>query len=263
MTKKKRLILLGALFILQLGAYLYTVLPQLRAVEVPPLESEMVDAEGESDYNVENQSEDIPEIQASEEEIEAAVAEAPVFTRNPSADYYALNADYMGWISINDTKVDYPVVRGQDNEYYLHHNFYKEKDVLGTIFMDYRNIGMGHDDHTILYGHHNAFGHMFADLEKFLSEDFLNENRQFTFSDPYTDRTYEIISVHFAPANAEYIQTNFKGNEFTEFYNRVKEESLFPLASEFEEGDKLLSLITCNYVVDDGRLYIHALEVQP
>lgn len=183
------------------------------------------------------------------------------FLTNPSTNYYELNTDYVGWIQVGGTVIDYPVVRGQDNEFYLDHDFYKEKHVLGAIFMDYRNIGMGLDKHTILYGHHAKTGVMFAELKNFLSKDFTDDNPTIAFQDSYTDRTYQVFSVHVAPASSEFIKTSFKHDELEPYFEKLKTTSQFPIESEFKPDLKILTLISCNYTVNDGRIYVHAYEV--
>ncbi|MDZ7835911.1 MAG: class B sortase [Alkalibacterium sp.] len=199
---------------------------------------------------------------ANDENNEEKEAQEPfAFASNPSSDYYAMNSDYVGWIEVAGTRIDYPVVRGQDNEFYLEHDFYKEEHILGSIFMDYRNVGMGMDDHTILYGHYTKTGLMFADLDKYLSEEFTQNNSTIVFNDPFTDRTYEIFSVHVAPADSEYIRTSFQDDELEAYYEKLKASSNFPIESEFQEDQKMLTLISCNYTVDDGRVYVHAYEV--
>ena len=250
MKRKGLLTILGTVFLLLVGYYSYTVIPQMNAVSVPEMKVERQVAETTPE------SENEKNIAIVNESIVYAIED------NPYAEYYKLNPDYTGWLQVNQTNVDYPVVRGEDNAFYLSHNFYKEPDVLGAIFMDYRNVGMGYDKNLILYGHYNAYNQMFADLEKYLDEAFLKENPTISFNDPYTDRTYEIISVHVAPAQAEYIQTSFEEGEFEAYYNKVKSESMHEVESTFEENDHLLTLITCNYGVDDGRLYIHAKEIK-
>jgi sortase B len=85
----------------------------------------------------------------------------PVTNTDPNRDYYAefnqqflaINKDYAGWISIADTEIDYPMVRGNNNGYYLTHNFYKERSKYGAIFMDYRNAKDYSDKHVMVYGH--------------------------------------------------------------------------------------------------------------
>lgn len=184
-----------------------------------------------------------------------------VFQANPYSEYYEQNSDYVGWLTFDSTRIDYPVVRGQDNAYYLKHNFYKEKDILGSIFMDYRNIGMGKDKHTILYGHYSKYGHMFADLEQLLDLTFLEDNSTFTFKDPYTNRQYAIFSIHVSPAESEYIPVHFEENEFDEFISSLKDKSVHPLDVSVTAKDRILTLVTCNYGIENGRLYVNAVEV--
>ncbi|PTQ83283.1 sortase B [Trichococcus patagoniensis] len=193
---------------------------------------------------------------------EAAVPlEELTFTINPSAEYYQMNPDYVGWLSVNGTVIDYPVVRGQDNEMYLSNNFYREPDIFGAIFMDYRNIGMGIDRHTIIYGHYTQYGQMFGELDKFLNEDFLKENLEFTFSDGYGQRRYRIFSVHVAPADTSFLDIDFEGNEYTDFLAMLKNLSVFPSDVAVTEENNILTLMTCNDSAENGRLFIHAVEV--
>ncbi|WP_208559755.1 class B sortase [Marinilactibacillus kalidii] len=250
MMRKGLLRFLGSLFIVLVGYYVYTVIPQMQAVSVPAVETpsqikKVADLHEPSNPAATKKGNKVYAIE-----------------ENPYADYYKLNSDYTGWLKVNQTNIDYPVVRGEDNAYYLSHNFYKESDVLGAIFMDYRNVGMGYDENLILYGHYNTHNQMFADLEKYLEKSFLKENPTITFHDPYTERIYEIISVHVAPAESTYIQTSFEADEFEQYYNKVKSESMHEIDSAFEPEDRLLTLITCNYGVEDGRLYIHAREIK-
>ena len=191
----------------------------------------------------------------------AVPLEELTFTINPSAEYYQINPDYVGWLSVNGTVIDYPVVRGQDNEMYLSHNFYREPDIFGAIFMDYRNIGMGIDRHTIIYGHYTQYGQMFGELDKFLNEEFLKGNLEFTFSDGYGQRSYRIFSVHVAPADTSFLDIDFEGNEYTDFLSMLKNLSVFPSEVPVTEENNILTLMTCNDSAENGRLFIHAVEV--
>ncbi|SFC52267.1 sortase, SrtB family [Alkalibacterium subtropicum] len=253
MKRKALLLALATVFLLLLNISIRSHLEQSSTADVPSLSADFNEAPSveSSSSLVVDQDLDDP----------GSETDAFSFLANPSADYYEMNADYVGWLKIGGTVIDYPVVRGQDNEFYLEHDFYKEEHILGSIFMDYRNIGMGLDDHTILYGHYTQTGLMFADLDKFLSEDFTKENPTISFQDPYTKRTYKIFSVHVTPAGSDYIRTSFDGNELKAYYEELKADSVYPIESEFKADQKLLTLISCNYSVDDGRVYVHAYEV--
>lgn len=182
-------------------------------------------------------------------------------TTNADAKFLDLNSDYVGWLTINNTKVDYPVVSGPDNEYYLDKNFYKENDILGSIFMDHRNLGNNLDRHTIIYGHYTERGLMFGDLDKYLDEDYLNQNKTFTFRSLQGEKTYEIFSVHISPSEGPFLDTTFLSSPYRDFQMLLKETSQVNTNVMPTENQNIISLITCNYAVKDGRLFVHALEI--
>ncbi len=184
------------------------------------------------------------------------------YTQNPDSSLFKINPDYVGWIKIENTKIDYPIVKGFDNEEYLDVNFKGEYDVLGSIFMDYRNIGMGLDRHTIIYGHYTERGFMFGDLDKYLDKDFLDQNSILKLSSPQGEKTYQIFSIHISPSDGPFLDTQFQENSYGDFLKLLKEKSLSNSDIEIDENLDLLSLITCNYAVEDGRLFIHAIEVK-
>lgn len=248
MKKKYWIAILSSLLLIQ-SAYYYTIVSaQRKDVKTP--ESTLVQTTLKD-----------KEVKEEIKLVEKIVEEERIFEKNAAAEYYDLNSDYVGWLTIEDTEVDYPVVRGKDNDYYLKHNFYKEEDVLGAIFMDYRNAGMGLDKHTILYGHYAKYGQMFKDLDRYLSEDFLTANSEFIFTDSFTKRTYKIFSVHPSDANTDFVDVSFEDGEFIEFVDTLKNESIFSLDTPVSEEDTILTLVTCNYDVNDGRLFIHAVEI--
>ena len=87
-----------------------------------------------------------------------------------------INPDVMGWLTVYDTNIDYPLVQSDDNNYYLNHNPKKEPEVSGSLYLDYRNDKQFKDFNTIIYGHHMAQHKMFGDLDKFLDEEFWNSH---------------------------------------------------------------------------------------
>ncbi len=184
-----------------------------------------------------------------------------IIETNPDTQFLKINPDYVGWLNIGNTKVDYPVVSGPDNAYYLDKNFYQEKDILGSIYMDYRNLGNGLDKHTILYGHYTERGLMFGDLDKYLDEDYLKNHKTFTFRSLQGEVTYEIFSVHISPSEGPFLDTTFMETSYGEFQKLLKSTSQIASDSMPMEDQKIISLITCNYAVKDGRLFIHAMEV--
>lgn len=184
-----------------------------------------------------------------------------VINDNPDSKFLKINSDYVGWLNVNNTKVNYPVVKGTDNEYYLDKNFDQEQDILGSIFMDYRNIGNNLDRHTILYGHYTERGLIFGDLDKYLNEDYLSNNKTFTFRSLQGEVTYEIFSVHISPSVGPLLDTTFKETSYGDFQKLLKSKSQVANNSSPTEDQKIISLITCNYAIKDGRLFIHAMEI--
>ena len=252
MKKKYWLIALSCLLSIQIVHLLGTVNAQKREVKIPTIEQATPLSDQNSSVLVDD---------SDQNKKTTPKAEKLMMEKNPSTEYYAINPDYVGWLKVDKTVIDYPVVRGNDNEQYLNHNFYREEDPLGSIFMDYRNIGMGMDRHTILYGHYSRYGQMFTDLEKYLSEEFLEKNPTFTFKDTFTEKTYKIFSVHYGEAESRFLDIEFIGNEYSQFIDLLKNESIFSPEVSVSETDSIFTLITCNYAVKNGRLFLHAVEV--
>ncbi|MDB0579377.1 class B sortase [Salinicoccus roseus] len=271
--KKLLLFFLGILMAAQLGYLLFGHFNPSMPREVPDVHSTVAGMDENSEENIEEDvradnlharilnSDKVRDIDVSggRSDHEAKNYE---FSQNPFAEYLSMNPDFTGWITVDNTNIDYPIVKGRDNSYYLKHNFYHEPDSYGAIFMDHRNIGNGHDDHTVIYGHHTDTGHMFADFEKYLSPSFYKDNKTIEIQDLYKKRTYEIFSIHTGPADLSYINQPFQNSNTEEYAELLRSQSIYD-DSEVPIGEdaKLLTLISCNYSHDDGRLYVHAVEV--
>ena len=91
-----------------------------------------------------------------------------------------INPDYRGWITVDDTPIDYPVVQGEDDLYYASHNVNKEISLTGAIYLAAgNNLAFG-DSYNLLYGHHMDSGAMFGSLDKFKDESYFNAHRKAT-----------------------------------------------------------------------------------
>lgn len=196
-------------------------------------------------------------------EASSAPATAPFdLQENPNAPWLAINPDYAGWITVQGTTIDYPYVRGNDNQEYLKKDFYGKSSKAGTVFMDYRNLGGVLDKHLILYGHNMKNGSMFHDLVKFQDKEFLKNNPSILISDLYTTRTYQIISVYEISADDYTLPTEFTDSAaYSAFLDDLVSRSMYPIPVELDKGDDLLTLITCSYGVDNGRTIVHAIEL--
>jgi len=154
----------------------------------------------------------------------------------------SLNPDYVCWIRITGTSIDYPVVRGSDNDTYIKTSFYGESNIAGAIFMDYRNIGEPMP-HIIIYGHNLQQGGMFSDLKKFTDESFLETNNIITLIINGNEVQFEIFSARLSDTSDPAYDLNF-GNPryFARFANRINA----PLAAT-----QILTLSTCASEGDD------------
>lgn len=169
-----------------------------------------------------------------------------------------INTDIIGWITIPGTRIDYPVVKGSDNDYYLSYNLNGEKDRHGAIFMDYRNDPI-EDKELVIYGHNMKDGTMFRDLMKFKREAFYNENSSIYLYIQDKMVEYKIFSVYIAKADSVALKLSY-GNmeEYEAYFNEVKEKSIYQSNIMFSENKNMLTLYTCTYEEKNARLILHA-----
>lgn len=184
-------------------------------------------------------------------------------------ELYAMNDDLVGWIKIPDTNVDYPVMQTPDEpNYYLDKNFNKEKSRLGAIYVREVCDVNKPSDNVVIYGHYISNGKsMFAHLHKYSKKSFWESHQTFTFDTLYEHHTYQIISVFKTTANASqgfpYHRFNEAKNkeEFDDFIKTVKSMDFYETGICAEYGDKLVTLSTCEYTLDNGRLVVVAKRI--
>ena len=168
------------------------------------------------------------------------------------------NSDAIAWIKVNGTDIDFPVVKGTDNSYYLTHNFDKEKNKAGWIFADYRNKFDGTDKNIIIYGHNMKNGSMFASLKDVIKEEWYNNenNKYIALITENENCKYQVFSVYQIETEEYYLQTNFK-----EFVEKIKGRSKKDFNVDIKETDSILTLSTC---ADNTkyRVVLHAVKVK-
>lgn len=184
-------------------------------------------------------------------------------------ELYKKNNDVVGWIKINETNINYPVM--QNGDYYLHRNFYKEYSSYGVPYIaDYCNLDIS--DNTIIYGHHIKNGKMFADLEKYKNYNFFKTHKQINFYSLSTDKTqnveniYEVIYVFKTTADENgFKYYNFYNarneQEYNNFVEKCNELSFYDTGINAKYGDKLITLSTCEYSLKNGRIVVVAKKV--
>jgi len=178
--------------------------------------------------------------------------------RTSFRELLALNDDVVGWLRIENTPVDYPVVQAEDNEFYLTRGFERQPNVNGSIFMDYRN-GPGADRHLIVYGHNMKNGTMFTPLLKYESRYYFDAHPVIELNTLYEDTRWEIFSVHFTDIHHDYIRVDFAGDDdYLAFAQDLQSRSLHPTDIELRADDIILTLSTCTSISDESRFAVHA-----
>ncbi len=169
------------------------------------------------------------------------------------------NDSTRGWIKVNGTNINYPVVQADNNDYYLTHSFYKTYSGVGWVFADYRNKFDGKDKNIIIYGHNRRDGTMFGTLKNILKEDWYNNNSSITYFDEKGSRECKIFAVYRIPKEDYYITTSFSDDEsYEDFLKTLKARSLKDFGIEVTKDNKIITLSTC---ANDNRyrVVLHAI----
>ncbi len=169
------------------------------------------------------------------------------------------NADVIGWLKIDGTTIDYPVLQADDNAYYLKKDLYRNDNVTGSIFMDYRNHIDQAERHWIVYGHYMKDEIMFKGLLKYRDEAYYREHPLIEFDTLYGDREWLIFSAYDTNANEDYIRTAFSDDDrFGAFAEGLKASSLYDTGISIGPDDTVLTLSTCSRAEESGRFTVHA-----
>lgn len=179
---------------------------------------------------------------------------------------YERNSDIVGWLKIDDTRIEYPVMQNpHDAGYYLNHDFDKKENKGGLPFLD-EHSRANDSDILLIHGHHMKSGWMFKDLMKYKSESFYNEHAAFQFSTLYEKEEYEIVAVILSEVYRKsddvfkYYQIGDIDTpaEFESYVQNIKKLALYDTGVTAKYGDKLVVLSTCEYSTENGRLAVVA-----
>ena len=174
-----------------------------------------------------------------------------------------INNSTVGWLTVLNTSIDYPVVQAQDNTYYLTHSFDKTQNSAGWVFADYRNKFDGTDKNIIMYGHNRMDSSMFATLNTTQKDWWYNNasNRYITFTTPTATCIYEVFSTYTIKAENYYIQTDFESDShYLEFLNSLKSRSVHDFNVSLDASDSILTLSTCD-ATGRSRVVLHAKKI--
>lgn len=170
------------------------------------------------------------------------------------------NDDTVGFIKVNGTNVNYPIVQSNDNTYYLKHAFDKTKNSAGWVYADYRNDMVNFDKNTVIYGHSRSNQTVFGSLKKVLNKSWYSNknNHIIKLSTPTENTLWQIVSIYTIAPESYYITTKFSNTQFKTFIKTIKERSQINFTGTLNENDKILTLSTCEDVAGTKRLVIHA-----
>lgn len=188
---------------------------------------------------------------------EAEVETGPTFD-----ELLAVNPDVCGWVSMDGTKIDHPILQGKDNLEYINKDVYGDFALAGSIFLDSRNDREFHDSYNLLYGHHMADSRMFGDLDLYKDEAFFRANRTGMLILP--DRIYdlEIISCMLIGASEDMIfDPDFAQDDIEDLLDYAQENALYlnedVLARARQTEDlQILALTTCSSEFTDARTIV-------
>ena len=170
------------------------------------------------------------------------------------------NSDTVGFIKVNGTNVNYPIVQSNNNSYYLKHAFDKTPNSAGWVFADYRNNMINFDKNTVIYGHSRSNQTVFGSLKKVLNKSWYSnkDNHIIKLSTPTENTLWQIVSIYTIAPESYYITTKFSESQFQTFIKTIKERSQIQFSGTINENDKILTLSTCEDVAGTRRLVIHA-----
>ena len=169
----------------------------------------------------------------------------------------SMNPDIMGWLTAAD-RINYPVVRGEDDSFYLNHNFFGESDLNGSIFLSQYNVMRPRDTILLIYGHYLATGDMFGTLQKYMDESYMRQNALIQFRTVFADETgsdwYVPIAMFSASMDddeAQYFNirpVNFETDaDFQAYLDAAISRSAWKAPTDVTTDDEMIMLVTCSY----------------
>lgn len=183
---------------------------------------------------------------------------------------YEKNSDLFGWLKIDDTPIDYPVMHTPDEpERYLRRDFDKKYSLEGIPFLDGKCPPDG--NYFIVYGHNMDNETMFGSLPYYEDKEYRDGHSIIYFDTLYEKREYEVFAAFYSKVYDSSDQTSFKyylyfdlsdPEKFSEFVRGVEAEAIYPTGINVEYGDELLTLSTCNYHTDNGRFVVVAKRIK-
>lgn len=173
------------------------------------------------------------------------------------------NPDTVAYIKVNNTNIDYIVVKGNDNDYYLHHSFKQKPNTAGWVFASYQNKIDGTDKNIVIFGHNMRDGSMFGTLKKVLTKKWYNnkDNQSIKLVAEQGTFTYKVFSVYQVMPEDYYIQTDFNNDkQYANFLKTIKARSINDFGISITKDDSILTLSTCSSTGKE-RVVLHAKKI--
>lgn len=213
---------------------------------------------------VESQLKEIQHVYSGSVELEQPQDETKEYVvRERFQELLALNNRIVGWISLNGTELDNPILQAEDNEFYLHHNYLDEESRAGSIFMDFRNDFEELGKHTILYGHVMRNGSMFGGLANYNEQSYAEEHAVISFETLYASYDLYVFAAYETTTDFYYIETDFTEESYNEFLNDIQSRSKISMPIQVNETDRIVTLSTCTTSSrDNERFVVHAKVVE-
>lgn len=175
-----------------------------------------------------------------------------------------INPDVVGWIVVEGTQINYPIVQGKNNSFYLNHSYDKKWSGFGSVFMDYKSSSDFTDYNTFIYGHHTKDGSMFGELYKYLDEGFYNAQPFFYLYTPTKNYRVEVFSAYVNKSDSDSYKDKFSSIEdFQKYLNYIIDKSNYKTNTNVDVNkDKIITLYSCsregNWAKND-RYFIHGI----
>lgn len=219
--------------------------------------TEPVDDASGTEPNFDPSSESAESLDPELEEAQNAYAKYKVL--------YEENSDFIGWISIDGTNVNYPVMQTVDTpDFYLKHGFDKAYSNYGVPYLD-ESCATGLSNNLVIYGHNMKNGSMFHDLLNYSTVSYWEDHQIIRFDTLSQFNEYLVVLAFRFDTNNEYFRyneyTDMNEDEFIEFMEECRIRQLYDTGVSVEYSDELLTLSTCEYTYDNGRFVVLAKKI--
>ena len=241
----------------------------IEKISIDELNNELInESYASEEENIEEENTQVDEIEEQDnqlevnaEELDKEVIKSKYTFDKSFSKLKKINNETVGYLVVNDTEISYPVVQHSDNSYYLKRDFYKKKNSMGWIYLDYRNNIKDLNDNSIIYGHSMLNGTMFGTLKKVLSSTWRKTEENMIITLDTVDGTYKfkIFSAYKVDYTTDYLKTNFdSSSDKKDFIKLIRGRSSFKTSDTVGVDDKILTLSTCTGS-NNKRLVVHAV----